>query len=157
MTQGEPHQRSPQAHAQALDLFVKLMRASRAVFAAVEPSIAVTGLTPTQFGVLEALLHKGALSHGELRNKVLTSAANLTDVIDKLEARGLLSRKRGTGDARRICVELSPAGEQLIAAAFPAHAAQIAAAIGRLEPAEQTVLATLLRKLGLAVEPEAPK
>jgi MarR family 2-MHQ and catechol resistance regulon transcriptional repressor len=154
VTQGEPHQRSPQAHAQALDLFVKLMRASRAVFAAVEPSIAVTGLTPTQFGVLEALLHKGALSHGELRNKVLT---NLTDVIDKLEARGLLSRKRGTGDARRICVELSPAGEQLIAAAFPAHAAQIAAAIGRLEPAEQTVLATLLRKLGLAVEPEAPK
>ena len=48
------------------------------------------GLTPTQFGVLEALLHKGPLSQRELGQKVLTSAGNMTDLIDKLETRGLV-------------------------------------------------------------------
>ncbi len=142
---------------QALDLFVKLQRAARAVFAAAEPSIAAIGLTPTQFGVLEALLHKGPLNHGELKAKVLTSAANLTDVIDKLEARGLITRRRETGDARRICVELTAAGDCLIRGGFPAHAGQIAAVMAALDPAEQTTLAALLRKLGLAAEAGAPR
>jgi MarR family 2-MHQ and catechol resistance regulon transcriptional repressor len=143
--------------AQALDLFVKLQRAARAVFAAVEPSITATGLTPTQFGVLEALYHKGPLSHGELKAKVLTSAANLTDVIDKLEARGLITRRREAADARRICVELTPSGATLIRDGFPNHAAQIQLMIDALEPAEQTQLAILLRKLGLAAEASAPR
>ena len=43
-----------------------------------------------------------------------TSPANLTDVIDKLEARGLLARARETADARRICVTLTEAGRALI-------------------------------------------
>jgi MarR family 2-MHQ and catechol resistance regulon transcriptional repressor len=143
--------------ARALDLFVKLQRASRAVFAAVEPSITAGGLTPTQFGVLEALLHKGPLSHGELKVKVLTSAANLTDVIDKLQARGLITRRRESGDARRICVALTTSGDALIRARFPDHAAQIQGVMAALAPEEQRTLATLLRKLGLAAEAQAPK
>jgi MarR family 2-MHQ and catechol resistance regulon transcriptional repressor len=140
------------AQQRALDLFVKLARAARAIFAEIEPAVAASGLTPTQFGVLEALLHKGPLSHGELKAKVLTSAANLTDVIDKLEARGLLSRKRETDDARRICVELTPTGRSLIAAILPAHAARITRLMSRLDETEQATLATLLRKLGLAAQ-----
>jgi MarR family 2-MHQ and catechol resistance regulon transcriptional repressor len=141
----------------ALDLFVKLMRAQRAVFAEVEPSILAAGLTPTQFGVLEALLHKGALSHGELRAKVLTSPGNLTDVIDKLQARGLVSRTREAGDARRLCVALTTCGRALIEGAFPDHAARIACVMGRLSEEEQALLATLLRKLGLAAEAGQPR
>jgi len=143
--------------ARALDLFVKLQRASRAVFAAVEPSITAGGLTPTQFGVLEALLHKGPLSHGELKVKVLTSAANLTDVIDKLQARGLITRNRETCDGRRICIALTPAGDTLIRGRFPDHAAYIQRVMAGLEPEEQCTLATLLRKLGLAAEAVSPK
>ena len=48
--------------AAALDAYVKLLRAGRSVLARVEPRLAAAGLTPTQFGVLEAVLHKGPLS-----------------------------------------------------------------------------------------------
>ena len=42
---------------EAVRAYVKLMRASRSVLARVEPALAARGLTPTQLGVLEALLH----------------------------------------------------------------------------------------------------
>ena len=76
---------------EALGAYVKLLRAGRAVLARVEPRLAAAGLTPTQFGVLEAILHKGPLGQRELGRKVLTSPGNMTDVVDKLEARGLVA------------------------------------------------------------------
>src|SRR5260221_13468376 len=94
----------PQTEA-AVRAYVKLMRASRSVLARVEKRLARDGLTPTQLGVLEVLLHKGPLSHRELGRKVLTSAGNVTDVVDKLEARGLLLRVRDASDRRQVRVE----------------------------------------------------
>ena len=78
----------------ALAAYVKLLRASRAVVARIEKQLAARGLTVTQLGVLEAILHKGPLTHRDLGRKVLTSAGNMTDVVDKLEARGLVRRVR---------------------------------------------------------------
>ena len=89
---------------------MKLLRAGRAVLARVEPRLAAAGLTPTQLGVLEAILHKGPLSQRELGRKVLTSAGNMTDLVDKLEARGLVHRARQQSDRRLVQVELTPAG-----------------------------------------------
>ena len=69
---------------EALRAYVKLFRASRAVLARVEANLVEHSLTLNQLGVLEAILHKGPLSHRELGRKVLTSAGNMTDVVDKL-------------------------------------------------------------------------
>ena len=135
--------------AAALRAYVKLLRATRAVVARVEPLPAREGLTMTQLGVLEALLHKGPLTHRELGRKVLTSAGNMSDVIDKLEARGCVSRIRGTADRRLVRVALTPDGTALIAALFPRHAADVARAMGGLDAAELALLGDLLRKLGL--------
>ncbi len=132
----------------ALDAYVKLLRAGRAVLARVEPRLAAAGFTPTQFGVLEAILHKGPLSQRELSRKVLTSAGNMTDLIDKLEARGLVSRTRQTSDRRAVRVELTAAGRDLIEPLFARHAADIAAAMAGLNEAELRQLSDLLRRLG---------
>ena len=136
--------------AAAVETFVKLMRAGKAVLARLEPLLAARGLTLTQLGVLEAVLHKGPLSHGELVRKVLTSAGNLSDVIDKLAARGLMRRVRDAGDRRSVRVELTQAGRALIEDLFPQHAADIARAMSGLTRPEQRQLGALLRKLGLA-------
>ena len=109
---------------------MKLLRAGKAVLARVEPRLAAAGLTPTQLGVLEAILHKGPLTQRELGRKVLTSAGNMTDVVDKLEARGLVCRTRSSRDRRIVSVTLTPAGRALIEALFPRHARDIAAAMG---------------------------
>ncbi len=134
----------------AVSAYVKLLRATRAVMARVEPRLVALGLTPTQLGVLEGLLHKGALTHRDLGRKVLTSAANMTDVIDKLEARGLVVRVRCPEDRRQVRVELTACGRELIEDLFPRHAADIAAAMGGLDQAALEELGNLLRKLGMA-------
>jgi MarR family 2-MHQ and catechol resistance regulon transcriptional repressor len=135
---------------EALDTYVKLLRASRAVLARVEPRLAATGLTVTQFGVLEAILHKGPLGQRELSRKVLTSPGNMTDLVDKLEARGLVHRIRQKADRRAVRVELTEAGRALIKPLFADHAGDIAAAMGGLDENELRQLSALLRKLGLA-------
>lgn len=134
----------------ALAAYVKLLRASRAVLGRIEAVLAQEGLTPTQLGVLEAVLHKGPLTQRELGRKVLTSAGNMTDVVDKLEKRGLVHRSRVARDRRSVRVELTEEGEAMIRELFPRHAGQIAEAMGGLAAPEQRMLETLLRKLGLA-------
>ena len=134
----------------ALSAYVKLLRAGRAVLARVEPRLAACGLTPTQLGVLEAILHKGPLTQRELGRKLLTSAGNMTDVVDKLEARGLVRRTRSPRDRRIVPVELTREGRALIEELFPAHARDIAVAMGGLSGEELQVLDGLLRKLGVS-------
>ena len=131
---------APAIHApetnEALRAYVKLFRASRAVLARVEANLAEHSLTLNQLGVLEAILHKGALTHRELGKKVLTSAGNMTDVVDKLEQRGLVRRVRHTGDRRSVKVELTSEGRAMTEAMFPAHARRIHAAMAGLNDAE---------------------
>lgn len=148
---------SDPATEQALRTYVKLLRATRSVTARVEPLLARQNLTLTQLGVLEAILHKGRLTHRELGRKVLTSAGNMTDVVDKLEQRGLVRRERDAADRRLVRVELTPTGRALIQSLFPRHAADIAAAMAGLTTDELELLGDLLRRLGTtATAPEAP-
>ncbi len=138
--------------AESLRAYVKLFRASRAVLARVEANLAELSLTLNQLGVLEAILHKGPLSHRELGRKVLTSAGNMTDVVDKLEQRGLVRRVRHTGDRRSVKVELTDEGTAMIEALFPIHATRIHAAMSGLNDAQLRQLGDLLRSLGVAAE-----
>lgn len=134
----------------AVRLYVKLMRATRAITARAEPRLANAGITTTQLGVLEALLHLGPLTQRALTDKVLTSPGNMTDVIDKLEKRGYVSRCRVAADRRNVEVGLTPAGQAFILALFPLHAGDIAAAMKALSDAEIATLDSLLRRLGRA-------
>ncbi len=134
---------------QALEVFVKLMRAADSVAAGVHRELAGEQLTVSQFGVLEALYHLGPLYQKELADKILKSTGNLTLVIDNLEKRDLVRRQRNNVDRRYVQVALTEAGEALIARLFPDHAERIKRRIGVLDPQEQVCLAMLLRKLGL--------
>ena len=140
------------AIAAAVRAYVKLMRAHRSVTARLEPALAACALTLTQLGVLEAVLHLGPLTHGELGRKLLTSPGNLSDVVDKLEKRGLVCRVRATADRRQVRVELTEAGRSLIADVFPRHAADIARAMAGVDASELAVLDSRLRKIGRGEE-----
>lgn len=130
--------------------YVKLLRATKSVIAHIEPLLAAEGLTPTQLGVLEAVMHLGPLTQRELGRKVLTSAGNLSDVVDKLVRRGLVRRARDPNDRRLARVELTDAGATLIQRIFPAHAADIAEAMTGLDQGDLEILGGLLRRLGTA-------
>jgi len=145
---------SDEVVAEAIRTYVKLMRAYRSVSGRIEALVGAEGLTLTQLGVLEGVLHKGPMTHRELGRKVLTSAGNMTDVVDKLEARGLVRRVRAAADRRQVRVELTKAGRTLIEDLFPRHAHDIARVMGVLNEEELRQLGALLRKLGIAAAQE---
>jgi MarR family 2-MHQ and catechol resistance regulon transcriptional repressor len=143
----------------SLRAYVKLMRASHAVQARLEPRLEFAGLTPLQFAVMEAILHRGPLTHRDLAARIPTSAGNLTEVIHRLAQRELVKRERAPTDRRIRLVGLTETGKTLVTRLFPVHAFDIVEAMKGLSRRELEHLETLLRKLGKAaavpVEPEA--
>lgn len=137
---------------QALDTYIKLMRATEAITAEIHRPLAGVKLTLSQFGVLEALWHLGPLCQRDLGLKLLKSGGNITLVLDNLEKQGLVRRERGTEDRRFIQVHLTDTGANLIAHLFPEHVARVVTALHPLSSNEQEQLAQLCKKLGLAAK-----
>jgi len=124
------------------------MRAANAARAHASRNLGDSGLTLTQFAVLEALYHLGAMSLSEIAAKVLTTGGNLTMVAGNLERDELVERQRSPSDARVQVLHLSPKGKALMRRIFPLHAAAIAEFMSLLAGAEQEALGELCRKLG---------
>jgi MarR family transcriptional regulator, 2-MHQ and catechol-resistance regulon repressor len=129
-----------------------LWKAHRAVEARAFQSIAETGLCASDFGILEALLHKGPLPVNVLGRKLLLTTGSITTAVDRLVSRGLVERKKHATDRRVRLVDLTAQGRLLIEPAFAQHAADLEQLVAVLTPAERSTLVALLRKLGTAAE-----
>jgi len=132
----------------ALLTYGRLLRAANSLRMAASHQLGSTGLTLSQFAVLEALYHIGPLSLTEIARKILTTGGNLTMVGGNLEKQGLVVRTISPEDARVSILSLTPKGKKLIGGMFPEHAAAITAALDTLSPKEQKRLSDLCRKLG---------
>jgi MarR family 2-MHQ and catechol resistance regulon transcriptional repressor len=141
---------------QSLKLWVVLSRAWDAVQGHAAADIARHGLTITEFGVMEALYHKGPLLLGEVQRKILVTSGGVTYLVDRLAAKGLVERRRCETDRRAYYAALTPQGEEMIREIFPAHGRAIERALGGLDAAEKEQAINLLRALGRYAA-EAPK
>lgn len=145
-----PSASSAADQARALKLWVVLARAHAAVVAHVEAHVARHGLTVAEFGVLEALYHKGPLLLGDVQRKILVSSGGVTFLVDRLAAKGLVERQVCEEDRRARYAALTKDGEKLMRRIFPEHAAMLERALGALHEDEQQEATALLRRLGLA-------
>ena len=146
------HYAGTEEEKRALGLFIKLMRAADSVGARVMHRTGLGGLTPTQFGVLEALLHLGPLSPCQLAAKHLMSRNNLSVVIKNLERDRLIYRVPDPHDRRAHTIHLTDDGRARIEAAFPPHVEAVVEEMKALSPEQQEQLGALLRQLGRGVE-----
>ena len=133
----------------SLNTYTKLMRATESVTSRVGRKMSDAGLTISQFGVLEALLHKGDMCQRDVAAKILKSTGNITMVIDNLEKQGLVRRERSLEDRRYCTVLLTEKGRTVIEAAFAEVEAAIVKEMGALTDEEQELLWKLCKKLGL--------
>jgi MarR family 2-MHQ and catechol resistance regulon transcriptional repressor len=108
-------------------------------------------LTVPQFGALEALYHIGPLSLGDLADKLLVTGGNVTFVMDRLEAQGLVTRYRSESDRRVVLARLTDSGRELVARVFPEHAEYIERLCRHLTPDEQDEMRRLLKRLGKGI------
>jgi DNA-binding MarR family transcriptional regulator len=77
------------------------------------------GLTHAQFDIIATLGNTSGMSFKELGQKTLITKGTLTGVVDRLEQKGLIVRKRCTRDKRLYFVRLSGEGESLFNEVFP--------------------------------------
>ena len=103
----------------------------------------------TDFATLEALLHKGPLTIGEIQSRVPLALGSMTAAVDRLETRGLILRTSSPDDRRARVLKLSPKGRTVVRDAFRRHAADLEATTAVLTQSEKRRLRALLKKLGL--------
>src|SRR3984957_19461167 len=90
------------------------MKAMRALTKYAAAGIEDTGLGLSDFGVLEVLLHKGPLPVNTIGPIVDLTPGSISTAVDRLVARGLVSRVESTEDRRVRIVALSARGRDLI-------------------------------------------
>jgi len=130
-------------------LWLVLMRCHRALSHVAELSIRDSGLGLTDFAVLEALLHKGPLTIGEIQSRVPLALGSMTATVDRLEERELIRRTPAPDDRRARVLKLTPRGKAAVEDAFRRHAADLEAAMAVLTQSEKRELRSLLKKLGI--------
>ena len=140
----------------ALRTWIALARAHNAVAARATADVARHDLTVAEFGVLEALYHKGPMLLSEVQRRILVSSGGITYLVDRLVKRGLVERRDCPGDRRARLAALTTAGEELVARIFPEHAAVIRDAMAGLKREEKRHATRLLHALLAGARPETP-
>ena len=104
-------------------------------------------ITPVQYSVMTALEREGALDQMSLAAEVGIDRANATDVIRRLEGRGVLRRKPGASDARLKICSLTPAGRRLAARMRPQVEQVHRRTVAALPPRERVAFLASLARL----------
>ena len=118
-----------------LQVLSRVTRLARHLDLARRAAFAEHGLDTWEFDVLSALRRAGApyaLSPGRLVTQTLVTSGTMTNRIDRLEQRGLVSRSPDPNDRRGVVVSLTATGQ-----------AQVDAALADLLEREETLLSTL--------------
>ena len=98
--------------------------------------------------MLEVLLHKGPLPVNTIGPIVDLTAGSISIAVDRLFAKGLVSRVESEEDRRVRIVALTPRGKDLIVPAFRKHSAQMKRVFSELSPEELGGLETSLKRVG---------
>ena len=134
---------------QATDhLWLVMMKAMRALTRYAAAGIEETGLGLSDFGVLEILLHKGPLPVNTIGPIVDLTPGSISIAVDRLFAKGLVSRVEGSEDRRVRIVALTPRGKDLIVSAFRTHSGQMKRVFSELSPEELRNLEGSLKRAG---------
>lgn len=76
-----------------------------------------TGLTGPQLWVLKILVNSAPLRLSELARQMYLRPATVVGIIDRLEAKGLVTRTRSRNDRRAVDLELTETGKSVVATA----------------------------------------
>jgi MarR family transcriptional regulator, 2-MHQ and catechol-resistance regulon repressor len=129
-------------------VWLVMMKAMRALKRYAAADIEDTGLGLSDFGVLELLLHKGPLPVNTIGPIVDLTPGSISIAVDRLVAKGLVSRAESAEDRRVRIVALTPRGKDLIVSAFRKHSGQMKKVFSELGAEELRGLEMSLKKVG---------
>jgi MarR family 2-MHQ and catechol resistance regulon transcriptional repressor len=107
-----------------------------------------TGISDTDFRVLEALLNKGPLPVNPIGLKAHLTPGSISAAVDRLLEKGLVSRVESADDRRVRIVALTKRGKDLIVPIFRKHSAEIGRMFSDANPKELQILEKVVKKAG---------
>ena len=144
----------PDLDCSPMGIIGRITQLQREVFLAQRTTFARHDLDAPSFDVLAALRRAGApyqLTPTELMRTALVTSGAITQRLDRLEDRGLITRERSEADGRAVVVTLTPAGRAALDTALPDHLETEKRLLEGLPSADQALLADLLRRLLVAL------
>lgn len=111
--------------------------------------LAPTGITPAQWRALRTVAwHDEPVRMSHLADRLGIARRSATSVVEELVARGLLQRGDDAADRRSVVVSATPAGLRVLDDVRERRRRTTAQALTDLSPAELSILAELLRRIG---------
>jgi len=118
--------------------------------------LAPMGLTVRLCGVL-ILLAKGPISQQELGEQLGIDRTTIVELIDELEQRGVVVRRRNSADRRSYALVLTPKGRAFQKRALKAFEDAADEFFDALKPSERQLLSDMMRRLIVAADEKLGK
>jgi MarR family 2-MHQ and catechol resistance regulon transcriptional repressor len=136
-------------------LWLVLMKAHRTLERLATQSIESLEVCLSDFGIMELLLHKGPQPVNEIGRRIALTSGAITTAVDRLEARGMVTRETHKSDRRARIVRLTAQGKEQAIRVFAGHKVAMDSAASGLSKTERAMLIELLRKLGTSAGEQA--
>jgi DNA-binding MarR family transcriptional regulator len=130
--------------ADAARVWFRLLRLQTRINLALTERVRELGLSIPQCDVLTTLTEREGVSQQELAERLYVTKGNISGLVDRLEAAGLVERRSIAGDKRSHAIFLTPTGRQLADKGIGVQRTFVAQTLGRLPPTELAALDRLL-------------
>jgi DNA-binding MarR family transcriptional regulator len=140
----------PDLDATPMGVVGRLSRLARLLDVEMRRVFSAHGLDRPAFDVLATLRRSGApyrMTPAELMRSSMVTSGAITQRLDRLEQRGLVTRTPSDRDARCVYVALTDDGRALIERVLPDHVANEDRLLSPLTAAQRRALADILRRL----------
>jgi DNA-binding MarR family transcriptional regulator len=132
-----------------ISLLFSLLKAAQAVETRVEIALGEVGLSLAKLGVLNHLVQAGEpLPLGQIAGRIACVKSNVTQLVDRLEADGLVSRVSDPNDRRSIRAAITEEGRRKYEAGAEVLRSQEALLIEEIAPVDRAEVVKLLANLG---------
>jgi len=139
-------------HQQFDQVLVAIRRIIRAIDQQSRKLLQSHGLTGPQALLIKEVGRGAPLTPGELANRVSLSQATITDIVKRLEGRGLLLRERSEQDKRSITIRLTQAGKELLKQPIPLLQEEFEQRFNALQDWEQSQLLSSVQRLAALMD-----
>ena len=136
------------------DVLIALRRVIRATDLRSKQLVKTAGLTTPQLLLLRAIRQKGEVSIGELACDISLSQATVTNILDRLEKRGIIYRERSSHDKRMVHAYLTEQGDEILKNAPALLQENFIRQFRDLEDWEQTMIISSLERIAHMMDAE---
>jgi len=135
----------------------RLSRASRLTERALQKVFTEHGLQPGEFDILATLLRAGGprgMTAGALAASAMVTSGAITNRIDRLVTKALVTRDTDPANRRTVLIDLTPSGRELINRAVADHLTNEERLLDAFSPRQREKFTSLLRTLLISLGDE---